>query len=306
MYELNQRLANNEVVLIDGATGTELEVLGAAMVDNAWCAMASLTDPDALKTVHTANIEAGAELIIANTFASSRHVLERAGCGKHFEQLNTVSIELARQARDAVAAATGQEPVPVAGSISTTQQGGAHPPIEVSTANFADQVRLQAEAGADLFVLEMMRELEQTEAILDAIQATGLPVWVGWSCVIDDEGEVWLWSQEHRLAEALAATEDRSIDVAAVMHTEVDDIDRCIDVMTEHWDGPIGIYAHTGYFEPPKWVFNNTISPEAYAEACLAWVSRGVQVIGGCCGIGPAHMRHLRSILPEKLAHRPG
>jgi homocysteine S-methyltransferase len=293
-------LANDEVILIDGATGTELELLGAPMVDDAWCAMATVTDPEAVRAVHMAHIEAGAELIIANTFASSRHVLERAGHGDRFEELNTLSIELARQARDAVAAATGQAPVPVAGSISTTQQGGAFPPLEVSRVNFADQVRLQAEAGADLFILEMMRELDQTQAILDAIYDIGLPAWVGWSCVIDD-GEVWLWNQEHRLVDALAAVKGQPIDVVAVMHTEVHDIDPCLDVLAAHWDGPLGVYAHTGYFEQPNWVFHDTISREDHTDACLSWVERGVQVIGGCCGIGPDHIRHLRDRLPLKL-----
>lgn len=303
MLDLNQRLINSDVVLIDGATGTELEVLGVPMVDNAWCAMASLTNPDEVKAVHTAHIDSGAELIIANTFASSRHVLDRAGSGDRFELLNTASIELAREARDAVAAATGRAPVPVAGSVSTTEQGGTVPPIEVSRANFAEQVRLQAEAGADLFVLEMMRELEQTDAILDAVDATGLPVWVGWSCVIEGD-EVWLLNREHLLVDALAAIEGRAVDVVAVMHTEVEDIDPCLDVVTENWDGPIGVYAHTGHFEPPNWVFTDTIAPHAYGEACLGWVERGVQVIGGCCGIGPTHIRHLRSVLPKQQSAR--
>ena len=299
MSQLKQRLVAGEVVLIDGATGTELELADVAMVDNAWCALASLTNPEAVKKVHAENIRAGAELIIANTFVCSRHILERAGHSEHFEQLNTLGIELALEARNE----TDAPLVIVAGSISTTAQGGSQPSVEVARANFGDQVRLQAEAGVELFLLEMMREIPNTETILDAIEPTGIPAWVGFSCeMIDDEPS--LLYGDCTLAEALEAMKDRNIELVAIMHTETEEIDRCLDVVFDHWSGPVGVYAHTGGWEPPHWVFNDMISVEDYAEACLRWVDRGVQVIGGCCGIGPAHISHLEGVLPRHLPGR--
>ncbi|MDH3680426.1 MAG: homocysteine S-methyltransferase family protein [Acidimicrobiia bacterium] len=303
MFDLQRRLAAGETILIDGATGTELELLDVPTVENAWCALASLTDPDAVKRVHAENIRAGAEVIIANTFVCSRHVLERAGHREHFEMLNRVGIELALEAREQVVAERtdggglrNARPVTVAGSISTTVQGLSQPPIDECRVNFADQVRIQAEAGAELFVLEMMRDIDRTQLILDAVRPTGIPTWVGYSCEITD-GEPWLITGEHTLAEALGAIEGEAVDLVAIMHTEVDDIDRCLDVVAEHWDGAVGVYAHTGDWQPPNWVFTDLISPDAYGEACLRWVGRGVQVVGGCCGIGPDHIRHLGKTL---------
>lgn len=304
MYDLKPRLTDGEVILIDGATGTELEVLGVPTIENGWCALASLTDPDAVKRVHTVNIEAGAEVIIANTFVCSRHVLDRAGHGDQFEVLNTLGVELAIEARNAAVGQLSEgRSVAVAGSISTTEQGGVAQPIEVSRVNFTDQVELQVKAGADLFILEMMRDLEQTQAILDAIRPTGVPVWVGYSCIVRD-GEPWLFNGEVRLVDALAAIAGQPIDLVAIMHTEVDDIDSCVDVAVQQWEGPVGVYAHTGSWAPPNWIFTGTISVEDYTRACLRWVDRGVQVIGGCCGIGPAHIRHLRDNLPRRIPSR--
>lgn len=302
MLDLQRRLVAGEVILIDGATGTELELLDVPTVENAWCALASLSNPEAVRRVHTENIRAGAEVIIANTFVCSRHVLERAGHGEHFELLNRVGIELAIAARDQAAAhhaAIGGEhrPVTVAGSISTTAQGLPQPSVEECRVNFADQVHIQAEAGAELFVLEMMRDIDRTQVILDAIEPTGIPTWVGYSCELID-GEPWLIYGKHRLADALAAIEGEAVDLVAIMHTEVADIDPCLDVVSECWDGPVGVYAHTGGWQPPNWVFNDLISPDDYGEACRRWVERGVQVVGGCCGIGPDHIRHLAKIIP--------
>ena len=90
------------------------------------------------------------------------------------------------------------------------------------------------------------------------------------------------------------------------MHTEVDDVDRCLDVVFEHWDGPVGVYAHTGDFVQPNWVFNDMISVPDHTTACLKWVDRGVQVVGGCCGIGPDHILDLNHALAGRAERRGG
>ena len=292
--DLAPRLAAGETILIDGATGTELELLAVPTVENAWCALASLTSPEAVLDVHRRNLDAGAELIIANTFVCSRHVLESAGHGEQFELLNRRGIELAIQARND----SGRDAV-VAGSISTTTQGLAKPPFDVTVANFVDQIRIQVEAGVELFALEMMRDIELTQAILDAIRPTGIPVWVGYSCELDDD-EPRLIYDGPLLVDALAAIAGQPIGLVAIMHTEVDDTDACLDVVFEHWSGPVGVYAHTGGWEPPNWVFENMISADDYATASMRWVERGVQVIGGCCGIRPDHI----AVIDARLAAR--
>lgn len=296
MTGLAARLADHEVILIDGATGTELEVAGVPMDGAAWCGLASMTHPEVVKQVHVDNIGAGAELIIANTFVCSRHILERAGQAHEFEALNRIGIELAIEARHTAA----KPGVVVAGSISTTQQGAEHPSPAVATANFADQVSVQVAAGAEMFVLEMMRDLEQTRIALDAVLSTGLPVWLGWTCTMID-GEPWLYNGGHRLADGMEMIKDDNIELVAIMHTEVDHVDACLDVVQAHWSGPTGVYSQTGDWVQPNWIFLDTISPEDYTAACLRWVDRGVQAIGGCCGIRPAHIEHLQNHLPAKI-----
>lgn len=299
MSNFAPRLANHDVILIDGGTGTELERRDVPMVQDAWCGAACLTHPDVVREVHEAYIQTGAEVIIANTYASSRHLLAQAGLDEHFERLNTVAVELALEARDNVNVAS--KAVMVAGSISTSQMQGSQPPIEVARVNYLDQARIQAAAGVDMFILEMMRDITHTQLVLDAVKETGLPVWLGYSCVIK-EGEVCLIRQNQPLVDALQAIQGQPIELIVIMHTQTEDIDACLDVLQANWDGPIGVYAHSGTFIHPNWQFIDTISPEAYADACLRWVERGVQVIGGCCGIGPEHIE----LLAQRLPHRIG
>lgn len=77
------------------------------------------------------------------------------------------------------------------------------------------------------------------------------------------------------------------------MHTEVDDIEACLDVMDTGWAGMCGVYAHSGDFIDNQWVFDGIISPNEYAAAAARWRTRGVNAIGGCCGVGPEHIRAL-------------
>src|SRR3712207_2755816 len=100
MSALQQRLDRGEVVILDGAMGTELERRGVPMDTVAWDAAALFTHPDTVREVHEDYIRAGADVIITNTFATARHVLEPAGMGERFRELNTRAVALAKEARE--------------------------------------------------------------------------------------------------------------------------------------------------------------------------------------------------------------
>jgi len=289
---LQERLRAGQKILIDGATGTDIERRGVPMTDGAWCGNSAFTHPDDVRAVHLNHIEAGAELIIANTYASSRHVLANADLQDSFEDVNRIGARLALEAREQ----SGRTNVTVAGSMSTTPQGAPFPPLEQARANYLEQARILADEGVDIIVLEMMREIDHTEVCLEAALTTGLPVWLGVSRFIKDGGS--MMGEGHDTLEAfMQKFGSAPIEVLSVMHTEADDVDACLDVIQQHWNGPIGVYAQSGRFDPPDWVFIDVISAEDYAAKCAGWLERGVQVIGGCCGIGHEHIAHLNTIL---------
>jgi len=300
MATLQERLERGEVIILDGATGTELEKRGAPMDGAAWSAAALITHPDTVREVHEDYIRAGADIIITNSFSTARHVLEPAGLGARLHELNLRSVRLAQEARHNVA----DRPILIAGSISTFNAHLDHayqPSVEQAQANYREQAELLAQAGVDLIMLEMMRDIEQAAAAVQAAVATGLPVWVGFSCKLDHNGTVMLWDEEHTLATALELIPALGASGVSVMHTLTEDIASALPVVLEHWSGPVGVYAHSGKFIMPNWQFVDMISPEAYATEAQNWVQLGAQLIGGCCGIGPEHIRLLKERLPSHL-----
>jgi S-methylmethionine-dependent homocysteine/selenocysteine methylase len=293
MTIIKERLERGDIIILDGAMGTELEKRGVPMDGVAWSGAAVKSHPEIVRQVHEEYIRAGADIIITNTFSMARHVLEPAGLGDQFESLNRRAVALAQAARDRVA---GRD-VAIAGSISTfdAHNQAAYRPMPAQTqANYRAQAEALAEAGVDLFMMEMMIDIEQATYAVQAAVATGRPVWLGFSCKIDAAGRVVLFHQEHTLSDALAALTPLGGELMSIMHTHVADAGPALSLLAEQWAGPKGVYLHSGHFVMPNWQFVNIISPEDYAAQAQSWVAQGYQVIGGCCGTGPEHIRRLK------------
>ena len=288
---VEQRIGSGETIILDGATGTELEKRGVPMDGAAWCAAALATHPDTVREVHEEYIRAGAEIIITNTFPAARHVLEPAGLGDRFRELNALAAQLAREARENAA----ESEVYVAGSISTFApylDYARAPSEKEARANYREQAEVLAEAGVDLISLEMMRDVEQAGYAIEAAVATGLPVWAGFSCRYED-GTVVLWSGDTTLAGALDELPLSGISLVSVMHTLIEDTVPALGEVAEVWDGLVGVYPHAGRFVMPNWQFIDEITPEDFADAAAEWHTLGARVLGGCCGIGPDHIQAL-------------
>ena len=292
--KLLQRIHADECILIDGATGTEIERRGVPQLDNAWNGGGALSHPEILRAVHQDYLRLGAEIIISNTFATHYYALRDAGEAESFEECNRRGVELAIEARD-----RAQKPdALVAAGISYWSWSGNHPTLEHLKAATERQVEILAGAGAELFLLEMMIDIDKMLILLEATRSTGLPVWVGFTCKPDAQGLVCLRNGEP-LCDALAAIEDRQVDLVNIMHTEVDDIDACLEVVLSNWSGPVGVYAHSSNAVDHHWNFQNTISPSDYCIAAERWIDRGVRVIGGCCGIEPRHIEQLATLVEK-------
>lgn len=293
---LDERLARGEVVIVDGALGTELQLRGVRMDQHAWSGVAVLDHGEVVRAIHEDYIRAGADVIIANTFASARRALEPAGHGADVAHINRLAVDLAKQARAEVG-----RPVAIAGSIST-YFGRNDPPKapepEAERAAYREQAELLAEAGCDLIALEMMTDIEQTSFAVDAAFDVGLPVWLGFSVrQREADGTVMLFDDVHTLEEGLRAFAARSFAAITVMHSRVPFAAPAIEVVKRHWSGVIGAYPHSGRFKMPEWQFVDLIAPDDYAHEARGWVAQGARLIGGCCGIGPAHIRHLAETL---------
>ena len=111
---LAKMLAAGDLVLLDGAMGTELQARGVPMDGRAWSGAAALTHPQVCRDIHADYIRAGADVIIANTFSAGRHILAPAGFGDQVAKINRQAVAMALEAREEAA----DHPVAVAGSAS--------------------------------------------------------------------------------------------------------------------------------------------------------------------------------------------
>jgi len=277
-------------VVIDGGMGTQLEKVGVAMHSDVWSGEAVLSDPDAVRRVHEDFIRSGAEVIITNTFSTARHALEPGGLGEHVATINTNAVRLAQQARESAA----ERPVAIFGSICewTFNRETEWNRPEAVGESVREQARLLHAAGVDALALEMCERVEFSIPSIEAAMETGLPLWIGVS------------AQRHKGSEAISTFDyaDRSLDALVgalakypamamnIMHSPIPDVAQALEVVREHWKGPVGVYPESGFFSMPNWQFVDVISPEGLAEAARGWVRDGVRMVGGCCGLGPEHI----------------
>jgi S-methylmethionine-dependent homocysteine/selenocysteine methylase len=240
---LHARIAAGGSVLLDGGTGTELERRGVPMNERVWCGDASLGHGQILRDVHEDYIRAGAEVIIANTFATARHCLEPIGRGDEVERANRLAVEIARQARERAA----EHDVAVAGSISDFMADRSDPAWREDSRlrdTFREQAEILALAGVDLLAMEMMQEPEIALPAIEAAIDTGLPVWVGCSCrrSRDRTGLGFFDFPQRDFRELLDAVLGLPVGVIGIMHTEVPDVEQGIEMVRERWSGPMAVY----------------------------------------------------------------
>ena len=281
-------------IVIDGGMGTELEKSGVPMDKKVWSARAILSHPQVVRQVHERFIEAGAEVIITNTFSTARHMLEPGGLGHEVHKINAKAVSLAQQARESVA----QHPVAVVGSIcewTHDDDPAWNSPDAVGRAA-KEQAEVLVDSGVDIIALEMCERVELSEAVVSAVIGLGLPVWIGVSArTHKDHGSLSSFSYVDRDFENLVQVLSKySPSLMNVMHTAVSDVPEAIGVVRKYWSGPVGVYPESGYFEMPNWNFVEIIDPAELAEQARQWLANGVRLVGGCCGLAPEHIQALR------------
>jgi S-methylmethionine-dependent homocysteine/selenocysteine methylase len=317
--ELQNRIDRGDVIILDGAVGTGLQNMGVPMHGTAWAAAALQTHPYTVRQLHEVYIKAGVDVLTTNTYSSARHNLEPLGLGDLTTELNIRGVVLAREARDRVAR---DRPVLIGGSVSnyglvtgaeprrrvygTSPRRTALTP-EQTQANLREQAAILAEAGVDFMLAESTGSMEHRKWVVQACLATGLPTWIGIKCRVegDDPTPRVGYSSDVPLDRGLAELVPLGGKVINVFHSNVKSTDAALPILREQWSGPIGVYPEAGredYVDPhPDPSGKNDLTPAEFLDLARKWVQEGVQIIGGCCGIGPDYIRPLREGLPGRI-----
>ena len=270
---MNQRYKNflevlnsGETILLDGATGSELENRGIKM-DNSWCATASL-EFDILKQIHKDYINAGAKIITTNTYASNRMILEVAGVEDKFEDINLAAINAAIQAREEC----GRDDVLVAGSLSHQipyedafrSQEEKDKYIKKLTPeyfqkSFDELAFFLADNGCDFILLELMYRPDRIDIIFDSASKVGLPVWAGFSSRNKDGLIALTTDYEYSFKKMISNVKHHKLDAVGIMHCDIGVIEESIKELKEVYDLPIMAYPEVAVFKFPHYDMSNVI-----------------------------------------------
>jgi 5-methyltetrahydrofolate--homocysteine methyltransferase len=284
------KLRAGRVLILDGATGTELRRRGAPWGDPTWSALAGHTRQDLLFAIHCDYIAAGAEVITTNTFGATRFVLEAANHGAQFGVINRAALAAAKEARKRSDAA-----VAIAASISCLPprfNAAAYPDPVDERAAYGELAELFAAEGADLIALEMLQDTRHAALACEAARACGLPFWLGVSCRLGPDGKTLVAFDypDTRLEQVLDALLPYAPTVVNLMHSPPSAIAGAVELVRERWDGFIGVYP-----EIRSERSNEALAPSAFAALAVQWIDLGARVIGGCCGTTPEHIRALKA-----------
>ena len=292
---IRQKLATGQTIILDGGTGTDIQRRGAPMSGDTWCAEVNLTHPEIVRSVHDDYIKRGADIITANTFASSALSFNAYGRDDDLLAIDAAAVTVAKDAAKGI-------DVCVAGSVSTMRPVFLGSDRSDTSKNwteaearalFARKVQNLKAQGVDLIMMEMMRDVDYSVWATSEAMKTGLPVWVGIS-VEKHDGVLTGFGREdqnlHDIAKALAALKP---DVMSIMHTSSNDTDEALKILRHYWKGPIGTYPECGYYAAPDWQFVDVITPVDLVHKSHDWNKLGATIFGGCCGIGPDHIEAL-------------
>jgi methionine synthase I (cobalamin-dependent)/5,10-methylenetetrahydrofolate reductase len=289
---LLERLST-ETILADGAMGTMLHSHGIGF-EKCFDEL-NLTKPSAVAEIHRAYIEAGAQLIITNTFGANRFKLAKHGLEDHVVQINRASVDLARR----VVAASFKE-VLVAGDVGPlgvriAPFGRVQP--EQARAAFAEQIKALADAGADLIVIETFSDLyEIREAIKAARESCNLPIVASVTFTRDDR--TVLGDDPAKVARML---NEAGVDVigvncsggpAQLLRILKQMVQAVPDRSAKFWVKP-----NAGW---PEQVGGRIMYPadaEYFGEYALSFREMGASIVGGCCGTTPQHIAAMRKAL---------
>ena len=297
MTDWLERLRAGPALLLDGATGTELERRGAESTLPLWSAHALLHDPALVGRIHADYVEAGAELLTANTFRTQRRTLERGGVGEQAPALTARAVALAR-----AAAAGGDRPVHVLGSAPPLEdcfRPDLVPDDDSLAFEHGEHAANLSAAGVDAILVETMNTIREALAALRAARATKLPTLVSFVCW---DGPRLLSGE--LLREAVAAVRAEQPTALLANCLPPSNVAACLAVLAES-GLPFGVYANLGApLDERGRERSEDCAPERFAAHAASWLAAGATLVGGCCGTTPAHIRGIAQQMRSKAVAR--
>lgn len=290
MTDLLRHIADKGFILADGAIGTNLFAKGLETGDapELW----NIDEPEKVLELHREFVEAGADILLTNSFGANEFRLKLHNAQDKVDLLNHEAVRLAK-----IAASEADKPVFVAGSLGPT--GELFMPFgalsfDDAFAAFQAQSMAIKDAGADCLWIETMSSAEEMEAAVKAAQTTALPVFA--TMTFDTAGRTMMGILPSAYAEqANALSLDAFGANCGIGPAELlDTVQGFAQIETESFMIAKG---NCGIPEYVEGAIHYHGTPELMAEYAICARAAGAQIIGGCCGTSPAHLKAMREAL---------
>ncbi len=277
--------------LLDGAMGTQLIARG---IEVGKCSdYLNVESPDIVSDIHRSYFEAGSDAVITNTFGANKYVLGRHGLAEEASKINNAGAQIARRA-------AGEEKY-VLGDIGPSgdflEPLGSLKPEELKEA-FAQQAKALLDGGVDGFIIETMTALEEVAVAIEAVKSVGVGVPVLASMSFDGAGDDFKTMMGVDVEAAVAKIVSSGVDAVGFNCGTVS-LDEYVELAEKFvsavraLSGDVVVFAEPNAGKP-ELVEDQAVykaSPEDFAAATEKIHSAGVNIIGGCCGTSPAHIR---------------
>lgn len=294
-------------VLLDGGLATLLEGQGHDLGDALWSARLLRDAPEAVRAAHAAYFAAGARVAVTASYQASFDGFAAVGVGRaEAEELLRRSVRLAREAADAAAAAeaagdrdAGAARRWVAASVGPygavladgSEYRGRYGLSRAQlTAFHRPRAEVLASAGPDVLAVETVPDLDEAEAVLDAVAGLPVPVWLSYS-VADGRTRAG-----QPLAEAFALARGVAQVVAVGVNcSRPEEMADAVALAAEASGKPVVVYPNSGEgwdAEAGRWTGTGTFE----AARVRGWVAAGAALVGGCCRVGPGQIAALAEV----------
>jgi homocysteine S-methyltransferase len=304
------KLGAGVCVVLDGATATELPHLSDAehaVDERLWGTRALVEEAAAVLAVHRDYVAAGCDVISTNTWGLPSALLH--GVTPLWNSTEPVHwMDLARRglrlARQAVGEGGREADCAVAFSINGDVDS------EEGESTIRLLARLFAHESPDLILLETLTVVRPSLfATVQSLLDTGLPVWLSFRrcrhglCSV--YGQHWGGPEGDAFGRAAARFEQMGVHALLINCIPPDHVDGMASYLRDFTDLPLGVYPNLGYYTDEGWRFEPGVGSAEYATMALRWREEGAQIIGGCCGVGPAHVAAARELLERTVPSDP-
>jgi 5-methyltetrahydrofolate--homocysteine methyltransferase len=292
LSDFRERLASGDLIVFDGATGTELLRRGLEPGVR-W----NEERPEVVEEIHRAYRDAGAEVILTNTFAANRLHLQRAGQTEKVALYNRLGVELARRAGEGF----------VAGDMTST--GEFLEPYGSLTADdatnaFREQAQCLDRAGVDLFIIETMTDAREIALAVKAVRSVSDKLVIA-SMAFDETRGGYRTMTGATIEQAAEIMVESGAEVVGINcgSLRLDEAARVIAELRRCVSLPLIAQPNAGkpVLEEGRVVYR--LGPDEFAEGMRRIVAAGARLVGGCCGTTPQHIAALCRALGRSMPH---